>query len=139
MDKSLFWCVECLVCWVVFGKHICYRWIRVRAVNLVQASRARLSESDEGSPKPFFVRGRPSDLLNFWASEHLAQARGVSPKRDPALFSWCFFEPSPRRMGLAWASMSRLSETLQPEQGAGRGSARWNCFLGFVWKMLAWF
>jgi len=29
---------------------------------------------------------------------------GVSPKRDPAWFSWCPFEPSPRRRGLAWAS-----------------------------------
>ena len=31
------------------------------------------------------------------------------------------FELSPRQKGLAWARVSHLSETLQPEQGVGRG------------------
>ncbi|QCD78056.1 hypothetical protein DEO72_LG1g1685 [Vigna unguiculata] len=34
--------------------------------------------------------------------------------------------------GLAWARTSRLSETLQPERGAGRDSAMWDGFLGFL-------
>jgi len=36
-----------------------------RVVNLAQASQARLSESDEGSPKPQCVKGRPGDPLKF--------------------------------------------------------------------------
>ncbi|QCE01111.1 hypothetical protein DEO72_LG7g2404 [Vigna unguiculata] len=62
----------------------------------------------------------------------LFQARGVLPKRGPACASAPCFEPSPRRRGLAWARTSRLSETLQPERGAGRDSAMRDCFLGFV-------
>jgi len=45
-------------------------------------------------------------------SEHLAQARGVSPKRDPACAPASLFEPSPRRRGLAWARSFSLSEGL---------------------------
>jgi len=86
-------------------------WISPKRVNLAQTLLR------EWSPR------RPAH--EFWASEYLAQARGVSLKRDPAWFSWCLLEPSHRRRGLAWASMSRLSETPQPERGAGRGSAMW--------------
>ena len=39
--------------------------IRARIVNLAQASRTRLSESDEGSPTPVCARGRPGDPLEF--------------------------------------------------------------------------
>jgi len=56
-----------------------------RPINLAQASQSHLGETNRDSPKPVCARGRPGDPLKFWASEHLAQARGVSPKRDPAL------------------------------------------------------
>ncbi|QCD86897.1 hypothetical protein DEO72_LG3g1426 [Vigna unguiculata] len=72
-----------------------------RPVNLAQASQTRLGETNGDSPKPVCTRGRPGDPLSFLASEHLAQARGVSPKRDPALLPDALFEPSPRRRGLA--------------------------------------
>ena len=59
-----------------------------------------------------FAKGRPGDLLFiFWANEPLAQARGISPKRDPAVVPISCFEPSPRRRG------TRLSETVSPERG----------------------
>jgi len=90
----------------------CCRKTVARPANLAQASQSRLGEMNRDSPKPVCTKGRPGDPLNFWASEHLAQARGVSPKRDPALVSGCSFEPSLRRRGLAWASTSRLSEGL---------------------------
>ncbi|QCE15183.1 hypothetical protein DEO72_LG11g2192 [Vigna unguiculata] len=83
-----------------------------RPANLAQASQSRLGEMDRDSPKPFYVKGHPGDQLIFLGSEYLAQARGVSPKRDPALALVSLFEPSPRRRGLAWARTSRLSEGL---------------------------
>ncbi|QCD86083.1 hypothetical protein DEO72_LG3g604 [Vigna unguiculata] len=51
---------------------------------LAQASMSRLGEINRGSPKRFHVSGRSGDPRPSRASEHLAQARGVSPKRDPA-------------------------------------------------------
>jgi len=68
-----------------------------RPVNLAQARQtgARLDQSTR-------VVAQATCSL-FWASEHLAQARGVSPKRYPALLPDALFEPSPRRRGLAWA------------------------------------
>ena len=50
---------------------------------LAQASMARLGEINRGSPKMFHASGRSGDPRCSRASEHLAQARGVSPKRDP--------------------------------------------------------
>ncbi|QCD86024.1 hypothetical protein DEO72_LG3g545 [Vigna unguiculata] len=38
---------------------------RAKTDNLAQASRIRLSELDEGSPKPLCAKGRPSDLLEL--------------------------------------------------------------------------
>jgi len=67
----------------------------------------------------------------FWASEYLAQARRVSPKRDPAWFSWCLFEPSPRRRGLAWARSFSLSEVLGE-------AGRCDYFLDLVGECMAW-
>jgi len=58
-----------------------------RLDNLAQASQSRLGETNKDLPKPYCAKGRPGDPLNFWASEHLAQARGVSPKQDPMLVS----------------------------------------------------
>jgi len=51
---------------------------------LVQVSMSRLGEFNKGSPKLFHASGRSSDPRPSWASEHLAQGRGVSPKRDLA-------------------------------------------------------
>jgi len=62
---------------------------------------ARLDQLCEWSPR------RPAPC--FWASEHLAQARRDSPKRDPVVAPRSSFEPSPRRRGSAWARTSRLS------------------------------
>jgi len=39
--------------------------IKARTVNLAQASRTRLSESDEGSPTLVCAKGRPGDPLKF--------------------------------------------------------------------------
>jgi len=107
-----------------------------RPVNLVQASQSRLGETNRDSPKPVCARGRPGDPLKFWASEHLAQVRGVSPKRDPALRLDALFEPSPRRRGLAWAKTSRLSEAPQPERGAGQDSVVFGCLFISGWSVL---
>jgi len=71
-----------MLCW--FGVGGCCRKIVARPDNLAQASQSRLGEMNRDSPKPFYAKGHSGDQLNFWASEHLAQVRGVSPKRDPA-------------------------------------------------------
>ena len=71
-----------------------------RLVNLAQAGQSRLGEMSRDLPKPFYAKGRLGDPL-FFLSEYLAQAREVSPKRDPALISGCLFEPSSGRRGLA--------------------------------------
>jgi len=56
------------------------------------------------------VKGRPGDQLDFGASEHLAQARGVSPRRDPASAYAPFSSP---RLGEGGAC---LSEHVSPER-----------------------
>ncbi|QCE14863.1 hypothetical protein DEO72_LG11g1869 [Vigna unguiculata] len=81
------------------------------------------------SPRTFARKVAQATSSAFLASEHLAQARGVSPKQDPVCVSASFFESSPRRRGLAWARSSRLSETLQPERGAEREGAMLDCFV----------
>jgi len=96
--------------WV--GVSGCCRRTVARPDNLTQASQSRLGETNRDSPKPSWAKGRPGDPLNFWASEHLAQARRVSPKQDPALALGSSFEPSPRRRGPAWARPFDLSEGL---------------------------
>ena len=48
----------------------------------------------------------------FWASKQLAQARGVSPKRDPALLSCSCLSPRLGGGGLTWARPLSLSEVL---------------------------
>jgi len=122
---------ECLVCLVGSKNMVVAGETVARPVNLAQASQSRLGETNRDSPKLVCARGRSGDSLKFWASEHLAQARGVSPKRDPALLSEALFEPSLRRRGLAWARMSRLSE--------GLGETIWwlvVCLLSYDWNCL---
>jgi len=70
----------------------CYVFVHERTVVstgfLAQASMSRLGEINRGSPKLLHASGRSGDPRPFWASECLTQARGVSPKRDPAR-SYC--------------------------------------------------
>ena len=108
-----------LYVWLVW-KHGCSRWTSD------ETCKSRPSESvsprrDEtgSSPKAPARKVAQATCSTFWASEHLAQARGVSPKRDPALLPASPFEPSPRRTGgsperarLAWARTLSLSEGL---------------------------
>ncbi|QCE07078.1 hypothetical protein DEO72_LG9g2094 [Vigna unguiculata] len=51
---------------------------------LAQASMTCLGEINRGSPKMLHANSRSGEPRYSLASEHLAQARGVSPKRDPA-------------------------------------------------------
>ncbi|QCD77643.1 hypothetical protein DEO72_LG1g1269 [Vigna unguiculata] len=80
-----------------------------------------------GSPKAFCVSCRSSDQNS---SRCLAWAKGISPKRDCAGATVLVVELSPRRRGARLSeSHSRLSETLQPERGAGQGCVPSCCFL----------
>jgi len=113
-----------------------------RSVNLAQATQSRLGEANKDSPWPDRTNSRPGDSLNFWASEPLAQARGISLKRDPAVVP-VFLRFKSRLSGgrLAWARLARLSETLQPERGVwakqcGVGLRFCPLVLGFVWVWL---
>ena len=95
--------------------------------NLAQASLPRLGEMSRGSPKAFCVSCRSSDQNS---SRCLAWAKGISPKRDCAGATVLVVELSPRRRGARLSeSHSRLSETLQPERGAGQGCVPSCCFL----------
>jgi len=130
----------CLVCWCkpAYGSIepfvTCWVFVHERIVVttgfLVQASMSRLGEINRGSPKLLHTSGRSGDPCCSWASEHLAQARGVSPKQDPA-WGYYFSFPSPRlgeggspeRESLAWARPFSLSEEL------GEGSVMCDRFL----------
>jgi len=101
----MWWYVICECMSVLFwtGVGDCCRKTMARPDNLAQASQSRLGEMDRDLPRPFYAKGRSGDQLSFWASEYLAQARGVSPKRDPAWAPASFFEPSPGEGGsLEW-------------------------------------
>ena len=85
-----------------------------RPINLAQASLSRLGEMKQGD---LCTRSRPGDSLNFWASRHLAQARGISLKRDPVMPTHLILCP---RLGEGEARLSEtssLSEIPQPERG----------------------
>ncbi|QCE15104.1 hypothetical protein DEO72_LG11g2112 [Vigna unguiculata] len=73
---------------------------RARAVNLAQASRARLSESDEGSPKPFYAKRRPGDPLNFF------ERANISPKREGSRLSEIPRETF--RVALQWSGRNSM-------------------------------
>ena len=129
-------CENILYVWLVW-KPGCSRWTSG------ETCKSRPSESvsprrDEtgSSPRASARKVAQATCSTFWASEHLAQARGVSPKRDPVCAPAPLFEPSPRRKGLAWASTFRLSETPQPERGIGRGCALFGCLLILGWLIL---
>ncbi|QCD89297.1 hypothetical protein DEO72_LG4g241 [Vigna unguiculata] len=67
---------------------------RARAVNLAQASRTRLSESGEGSPKPVCTKGRPGDPLKFFSerttrpSERVHNSLGSLGETFRAALQW---------------------------------------------------
>ncbi|QCE04420.1 hypothetical protein DEO72_LG8g2456 [Vigna unguiculata] len=96
------------------------------------ASTGFLTSSEHVSPRrdyrePAWVFLRevsPGRRVPFWVSHILAQARRTRLSERAQEATVPLFEPSPRRMG------ARLSETLQPEQGARRGSALCDYFLG---------
>ncbi|QCE00957.1 hypothetical protein DEO72_LG7g2248 [Vigna unguiculata] len=72
-----------------------------RPVNLAQTSQSRLSEMNGSSPETFARKVAQATSSMFWANEHLAQARGVSPKRDPACAPAPFLSPHLGGEGLA--------------------------------------
>jgi len=129
------WVWERFACW--FGS---FSWLLqwrtvARPVNLAQASQSRLGEMKQGG---LYTKSRPGDSLNFWASRQLAQARGISLKRDPALLLPLFLALSPRRGGgsperacLAWARPLSLSEML------GETVLCFGCLMFPEWTMLA--
>jgi len=87
----------------------------------------------------------------FWASRQLAQVRGISLKRDPALPTHLLLCSRLARGRLAWASTSRLSETPQPERDpsawarcwarlccVGMSIGPWMICFGWVWLYEEW-
>ena len=80
--------------------------ISPRRVGLAQAS------LEKARPNLFSRKVAQATYSSVWASEPLAQARGISPKWDPACAPAPFLSPRLGEGGLAWASASRLSETL---------------------------
>jgi len=130
---GLIWCSECLKCFGVlfgFGECYCYRRTVARPVNLAQASQSRLGEISRDSPKTFARKVAQATSSAFWASEHLAQARGISPKRDPACDPASFFG------ALAQAKGARLSEHVSLERGAEREDALLVCFVALGWLII---
>jgi len=110
-----------------------------RPDNLTQASQSHLGETNRDSPKPYCAKGRPGDPLNFFERANISPRReGSRLSEIPRWFLDAFFEPSPRRRWLAWASTSRLIENLRPERGAGRGRAQCDCSLNLVGECMAW-
>ena len=89
-------------------------------VNLAQASQSRLGEMKQGD---LCTKSRPGDSLNFWASRQLAQARGISLKRDPVIATPLFLCSRLGEGEARLSEMSRLSETPQPGRDAGRDRA----------------
>ena len=141
------WCDAILVlnAWIcrwiccLAGARDCCRKTVARPANLAQASQSRLGEMSRGSPKPYYARGRLGDPLIIF------ERASISSKREGSRLSkiLCGFPDalsSPRlgEGGLAWARTSRLSETLQPERGAGRGSTLFGCLFVLGWLVFVW-
>jgi len=79
---------------------------------------------------PFTREVAQATRSTFWASRQLAQARGVSPKRDPALLMPLILCP---RLG---GGGTRLSETVSPERDPSAWARCWarQCNVGcFSW------
>jgi len=130
MVGSVVWMCESTL-HVLFGRRSwLLQWRTVaRPVNLAQASQSRLSEMKQGA--------RLGGSLNFWASRQLAQARGISLKRDPALPMLLLLCP---RLGEGEA---RLSEHVSPERDPSAWARCWarQCCDWDVWwfpRDLSW-
>jgi len=107
----LIWCFECLECFsmlVWFGMSGCRRkqWRDL----IISPKRACLAQARWAETCPdIFTRGVARRPTQFWASERLAQARRVSPKRERAevtvmcVNSHLGEGSSPERGPLAWA------------------------------------
>jgi len=108
------------ICWVVVHERTI-----VSTGFLAQASMSRLGEINRGSSKLLHASGRSGNPCPFWASERLAQTRGVLPKRDPAWATVPLFEPSPKRDPSAWA------------RSWARQCDDW-LFIVLGWLVLAW-
>jgi len=108
------------IVWTVWVKNLAAAGETVaRPVKLAQASQTRLGEMNRELAQSCCAKGRPGDQLDFWASRQLAQARGVSPKRDPALSMLAFLCP---RLG---GGGTRLSETASPERDPSAWARCW--------------
>jgi len=117
MDGSAVWMREgTLHVW--FGSFSwLIQWRTVaRPVNLAQASQSRLSEMKQGG---LCAKSRPGGSLIFWASRQLAQARGISLKRDPVMPTYLFLYS---RLG---EGETRLSEHVSPERGPSAWARFW--------------
>jgi len=130
MNASI-WCVRmpCMLGW--FEKHGCCRW------NSGETCKSRPSEpvsprrDNQGfAQTPFTREVAQATRSRFWASRQLAQARGVSPKRDLALLMPLILCPRLDGGG------TRLSESVSPERGAGRDSVVFGCLLVPEWFVL---
>ena len=111
MDCLLLWAYKMSYCvvWAVL-LDCCTREQWWALVFLPKRAWSRQGEINRGSPKLLHANSRSCDPHSFWVSDHLAQARGVSLKGDPA---WGYYSPfssprlgeggSPERDPSAWA------------------------------------
>ena len=103
--------------------------IVVNSSFLAQASMSRLGEINRGCPSCFTQAVAQATHVLFERVSVSSKREGSRLSEIPREATVPLFEPSPRRGGIAWVRASRLSETLQPKRGAGRGSVVLGCLL----------
>ena len=108
-------------------------WTVARPVNLAQASRSRLGEMKQGD---LCTKSRPGDSLTFWASWPLAQARGISLKRDPVMATPLFLCPRLGEGRLAWASHLAWARPLSLGEMLGETALCIGLLMLPVWSVL---
>ena len=104
-----------------------------RPVNLAQASQSRLGEMKQGD---LCTRSRPGDSLTFWASRPLAQARGISLKRDPVMPTHQFLCSRLGEGRLAWASHLAWARPLSLGEMLGEAVLCFGLLMFPVWSVL---
>jgi len=115
----------CVLLWAyeLLG-NLCWMWVFVVQVRIVadtnSLTQARCAGARPGFPARVVAQ---ATRVCFKRAHNSPRRGGVSPKRDPALFSCSYLSPRLGGGGLAWARLSRLSKIPQPERGAGRDSA----------------
>ena len=126
----LIWMYDTVGLLLVVCLCVCCRWKQWRALinspKRASLAQARLTEARLSLFPRMVAQATRSD---FWASKQLAQARGISLKRDPALLMLLFLCP---RLG---GGVARLSETPQPERGAGWDSDVIGCLFISGWSL----